>query len=148
MSFLSLQSCQVYSEKAFHSDRVSVLVVRSSTTCCRCATTLVFASRRTPTSWHRWTLLSPSTSLPTGMRGRWVTQFTPNLHQSCGKPSEMLKQFCFYWKSCKHSKTVHSNRCGTCLECSSPTTPTWGASWQTMVLRVTPWGRTSLCQDT
>lgn len=42
---------------------------------------------------------------------------------------------------------LYYHRCGTCLEFSLPTIPTWGGSWQTMASRVTPSGRTSLCRD-
>lgn len=64
------------------SDDVCALVYRSCTICCRYATTLVSASRRTQMSWHLWTRPSRCTRLPTGTRGRWVTTCTSSLQDS------------------------------------------------------------------
>lgn len=60
-----------------------LIIYRSFTTCCHYAITLVFVSRPTRMSWHPWTRQSQSTSLPTGMRGRWVWACGASLRLMC-----------------------------------------------------------------
>lgn len=84
------------------SDDVCVLVYRLCTICCRYATTLESASRRTQMSWHLWTRPSRCTRLPTGTRGRWVTTCTSSLQDS----SLRLFSSCFLHSDADKSESL------------------------------------------